>query len=630
VEDPAAHRIMVSTARISVTAAYRADRGQILKILASAGLRRPTALDPARMAARSQAVAAVSGSATNATGKGFDACTAPSSQAMSAWLANSGYTSIGVYIGGSDRACAQPALTAAWVRQEAAAGWHFFPLYVGPQVSFGEVTTHSAASQAVSAAQDAVAQAAALGFGSGTPIYYDMESYSPSQTKAALTFFSSWSTELHTLGYRSAIYSSSSSGISDLANNYSGAYVMPDVIDDAWWNGVANTADPHVPAGDWASHQRVHQYSGNTTQSFGGYRINIDKDYLDVQLGGGGGGGGGGSGNATPSRQASQAVAASGSVVYAFFEGSNRALWYVRYNPRTGWSAPASTGDPVRSQPSAVTTSNGTVEVFYRGTDHGLTAVTSRSSGGWTRPQSLRMGSLGGAPMAVSTADGGIDVFWRGKDASQLWSARLVPGSGWRGPTHIASGIASTPSPAVSGRTTVSVFWQGANGQLYYTSNNSGQSWRAQAALPMGRLGTGPHATGLKGGQIDVFWGGSSRGSIWHTTYTSGRWSRQSMLTMGRQGPPSLVASSSGTVDVFWKGAQEQLWRATGHTGKTWGTAAGLDMGVVGGDVFAAGRSTGMIDVFWKGAGSPHLWHARYHPSSSHWSGPDNLGGNVR
>src|SRR5207248_1034491 len=169
-EDPVAHRIVVSAPRITVTAAYRNDRPQVL--------------------------------------------------------------AIGIYIGGSDRACAQQNLTAAWVSQEAAAGWHFIPLYVGPQVAFkGEVT--AATSQATGAAQDAAVQARTLGFRPGTPIYYDMEAYSPGRSRAALRFFTAWTTQLHSLGYKSAIYSSSDSGISDLASSYANtSRATPDVIYD--------------------------------------------------------------------------------------------------------------------------------------------------------------------------------------------------------------------------------------------------------------------------------------------------------------------------------------------------------------------------------------------------------------
>jgi Rv2525c-like, glycoside hydrolase-like domain len=132
-EDPVAHRIVVSVPRITVTASYRGDRAQVLAILASAGLP-PAVQNPAGIRLDSlDAGPAVAASATNSTGLGFDACAAPGSNVMSAWLAHSRYQAIGIYIGGSDRACAQPNLTAAWVSQQALAGWHFIPLYVGPQ-----------------------------------------------------------------------------------------------------------------------------------------------------------------------------------------------------------------------------------------------------------------------------------------------------------------------------------------------------------------------------------------------------------------------------------------------------------------------------------------------------------------
>jgi hypothetical protein len=314
--------------------------------------------------------------------------------------------------------------------------------------------------------------------------------------------------------------------------------------------------------------------------------------------------------------------------VDAFYGGTDGKLWCIRYRPHHGWSAPASLGDALTSQPSAVTASGG-VAVFYRGTNNGLQVVTSQASG-WSAPLSLRMGALGGAPVAVSTADGGSYVFWRGQDASQLWGARLIPGAGWHGPYHLASGLASPPSPAVSGPSTVSVFWKGTDGKLWYISHGSSGTWQPAAALPMGLLGTGPYATGQRGGQINVLWGGTGRGSIWHATYTpSGGWSRQTMIALGMHGLPALVASSAGTADAFWKGRRAGLWHATGRGNGGWGGPAVLSMGRIGGGLFAAGRPSGTIDVFWRGTGSPHLWHARYHPRAGRWTGPDNLGGNV-
>src|SRR5215204_165134 len=116
------------------------------------------------------------------TGLGFDACTAPSRGAMSAWE-RSPYRAIGVYIGGLNRGCSQPNLTASWVREQTAAGWHLISTYVGLQsptsscTSCAKLSPSSAASQGAAAARDAIEEAQAIGIGPGSPIYNDMESY---------------------------------------------------------------------------------------------------------------------------------------------------------------------------------------------------------------------------------------------------------------------------------------------------------------------------------------------------------------------------------------------------------------------------------------------------------------------
>ncbi len=220
-------------------------------------------------------------------GLGFDPCSTPSSGQMSAW-SSSPYRAIGVYLGGANLACSQPNLTAAWVSRESAAGWHLIPTYVGlqaPSNSCGcaSISPGSAASEGAAAARDAIAQAQAVGLGAGNPIYDDMEAYNPggSSTPAVLSFLAAWTARLHASGYKSGVYSSSSSGIADLASRYGTGYLEPDDLWIANWNGVRNTADPNVPSGDWASHQRLHQYNGGVNETYGGVTINIDGDYVD-------------------------------------------------------------------------------------------------------------------------------------------------------------------------------------------------------------------------------------------------------------------------------------------------------------------------------------------------------------
>ena len=72
-------------------------------------------------------------SATRVQGRFFDTCTAPSLTALAAWRGTSPYTGVNIYFGGRNRGCAQPNLTAAWVRSAATAGWSLVPTYFGDQ-----------------------------------------------------------------------------------------------------------------------------------------------------------------------------------------------------------------------------------------------------------------------------------------------------------------------------------------------------------------------------------------------------------------------------------------------------------------------------------------------------------------
>ena len=283
VENQVAREITVTAPLIKVTAKYDTDPSQVEQILASASLPKAVihAPDPTEAPA---AVPALSSSVASYIGLGFDTCAAPSAAYMKAWRSNSPYRAIGVYIGGSDEACAQPNLTKGWLTKQAAAGWHFMPMYVGPQAEFGELGRHPG-HRGQAAARDAVAQAERLGFGAGTPIYYDMEAYPPRETGKALRFLTAWTSWLHTFGYKSGIYSSSSAAVTALAHQYTtGKYALPDVMFDALWNGKANTSDSVMRATEWSSHRRVHQFSGNDSKNYGGDSINIDRDYLNVKL----------------------------------------------------------------------------------------------------------------------------------------------------------------------------------------------------------------------------------------------------------------------------------------------------------------------------------------------------------
>jgi hypothetical protein len=244
---------------------------------------------PARASALGPPTESVSGS-EDFTGLGFDACATPSARAMAAW-ASSPYRGLGVYIGGSNRACSQPNLTPDWVGEQVGEGWHLIPTYVGlqaPTSSCGSCAalssnTTRAKVQGAEAARDAVADAEAVAMGPGSPLYFDMESYTrtTSATRATLTFLSSWTVQLHALGYASGVYSSSSSGIADLAREFGTTYTMPDNVWTANWNGAKNALDPYLTIDLWADHQRIHQYRGGHDETYGRTTINIDNNYVE-------------------------------------------------------------------------------------------------------------------------------------------------------------------------------------------------------------------------------------------------------------------------------------------------------------------------------------------------------------
>lgn len=214
---------------------------------------------------------------------------------MSAWRA-SPYKSVGVYIGGANRGCAQPNLTKTWVTSVTGQGWKLLPIWVGPQApctTLGSTTKISAdAAQAAaqgSAQATAAANAAdALGFAWLAPIYYDMEAYprGGSCTTAVQNFVNGWVIALNARGYRAGYYSSLCSGILDEAAVVSNpAWAPVNAIWIAAWNGTPNIFGFGAPCALsnvlWNTHQRVHQYLGGHNESYGAVTINIDSNAAD-------------------------------------------------------------------------------------------------------------------------------------------------------------------------------------------------------------------------------------------------------------------------------------------------------------------------------------------------------------
>jgi hypothetical protein len=207
---------------------------------------------------------------------------------MQSW--RQAFSAMAVYIGGVEAGCASPNLTAGWVRAVTAMGWSLMPTYVGRQASCSSYSARirpaRAAAQGRAAALDAIHQAAALGMGRGTPVYYDMEAYRGHRRcrNATLAFLDAWTRTLHALGYTSGVYSSASSGAENLgwAHTVSGHRIAkPDSLWFGLWDNERNVRGlPYLLQDWWRGSRRIKQYEGPHKRTVGGYTLDIDSDWV--------------------------------------------------------------------------------------------------------------------------------------------------------------------------------------------------------------------------------------------------------------------------------------------------------------------------------------------------------------
>ena len=230
-------------------------------------------------------------SATRVQGRFFDTCTAPSLAALAAWRGTSPYTGVNIYFGGRNRGCAQPNLTAAWVRSASAAGWSLVPTYFGDQpfCVFGtkpnRYAANGAAARGIAEGTDAVAVARSLGLLPGSALYADVENYdrtNASCVAAVRTYVSEWTRALHRNGYLAGVYVHQDSGLRDLAGSYfSTSLARPDAVWMARWDNVATvTGWPTAANTLWAEWQRSKQYRGDHVETWGGVSLNVDSDII--------------------------------------------------------------------------------------------------------------------------------------------------------------------------------------------------------------------------------------------------------------------------------------------------------------------------------------------------------------
>ncbi|MFD5557656.1 glycoside hydrolase domain-containing protein [Streptomyces sp. NPDC127068] len=226
------------------------------------------------------------------TGRAFDTCTAPSLAAMKAWKTGF-YGAAAVYIGGKNRGCAQPNLTAPWVKSVNTAGWRLIPLYVGAQPPCQtsrnpeRFTADTAASVGASNARDAAAKASALGMKAGSPIYLNMESYDITNkpcNDATLTYVRSFTKTLRAKAYRAGYYGFASSSAKAIATA-TDRTDLPGILWYALWNKRnTTTADWPWDPDLYANHSRAHQYMVNSKETRGGHTITVDRNAWDAPV----------------------------------------------------------------------------------------------------------------------------------------------------------------------------------------------------------------------------------------------------------------------------------------------------------------------------------------------------------
>ncbi|MEV0742701.1 glycoside hydrolase domain-containing protein [Streptomyces sp. NPDC050549] len=222
-------------------------------------------------------------------GHAFDTCTAPSLNAMKAWKGGL-YGAAAVYVGGRNRGCGQPNLTASWVKSVNSLGWKLIPIYVGAQPPCQKssnpekLTASNAASLGATDATDAVAKAAALHMKAGSPIYLDMEPYDITNTScnnAVLTYVRSFDKILRAKTYRAGFYGFTSSSAKAIATAKDKTNLPGNLWYALWDKKYTTTSDWPWGAKQFTDHSRGHQYIVNSKEARGGYTITVDRDAWD-------------------------------------------------------------------------------------------------------------------------------------------------------------------------------------------------------------------------------------------------------------------------------------------------------------------------------------------------------------
>ncbi|MET8693084.1 glycoside hydrolase domain-containing protein [Streptomyces bauhiniae] len=271
----------MSSHRLSKKSRYLAWATAGVAVVAGAGI-----------AAQASSAATVWPAQKTFTGRAFDTCTAPSAAAMKAWKTGF-YGAAAVYIGGKNRGCAQPNLTASWVKTVNSQGWKLIPLYVGAQppcqksANPEKMTAANATSLGATDAKDAVAKASALGMKAGSAVYLDMEPYDTTDKacdNAVLAYVRSFTKTLRGKVYRAGYYGFTSSSAKAVATATDKTDLPGNLWYALWDQQNTTTTDWPWDPKTFTDHSRAHQYMVNSKESRGGYTITVDRSAWDAPV----------------------------------------------------------------------------------------------------------------------------------------------------------------------------------------------------------------------------------------------------------------------------------------------------------------------------------------------------------
>lgn len=236
----------------------------------------------------------------NYTGHAFDKCEIPTLSQLQTWYNHSPYRAVNLYIGGISRFCTNAPLTASYIQSIYRQGWKLIPTWVGhqaPCTNFKYPFPYNVAQAyqyGVNNANQANARMKDLNLsnpdGSGSIVYLDLEhfGYTPSCSAAARAYLEGWTARMTQLGITTGLYSTTSTITNNQFFNVGNQFEA--VWAAEWYQNPGFRPNQtvwnlrYLSNIHWPNYQRIVQYSGGHTQTWGGLSMDIDSNVAEGKV----------------------------------------------------------------------------------------------------------------------------------------------------------------------------------------------------------------------------------------------------------------------------------------------------------------------------------------------------------